>query len=74
MRHALAAKNEHSNIDWVVETICNKGCKKVWHDIKTLERGEALSETDGLKQHQLRDVLLQLKDVISTYSYRCEAE
>ena len=74
MRHALAAKNEQSDTAWVVETICKKGCKRVWHDITALEQGEPLPETDGLNQHQLQDVLQQLKEVMSTYSYRCGAE
>ena len=74
MRHAPAVQDKLTAIDQVVEAICNKGCKKVWFDIESLQRGEVLVETTGLSSYESRQVLRQLQEVMSTYSYRCSPE
>ena len=57
---------EHS-----VEQLCQKGCRAVWKDIDTLERGESLPETLGLSAAEVRVVVDELKAIMAVYEGTC---
>lgn len=57
-----------SRIDTCVEKLCLKGCRVVWEDIRLLEEGAQLPETDGLLETERLAVLHELKVIMSVYS------
>ena len=57
-----------------LESLCEKGCRRVWGDIAALERGEALPETQGLTVAEVRRLLAELKQVMAVYGARCSAD
>ena len=61
-------------VDACVEKLCLKGCKVVWEDIRLLEEGSALPETDGLLETERLAVLHELKHIMSVYSYAGSCE
>jgi hypothetical protein len=56
-----------------LEALCEKGCRHVWQDIDTLERGEDLPETRDLSESERRWLLRELKQVMAVYADRCSA-
>ena len=54
-----------------LESICEKGCRRVWDDIATLERGEELPETQDLGATERSWLLNELKTVMAVYGGRC---
>ncbi|MGB5736775.1 MAG: hypothetical protein WBM40_20280 [Thiohalocapsa sp.] len=54
-----------------LEAICEKGCRYVWDDIATLERGEELPETRDLDKRERSWLLAELKTVMAVYGSRC---
>jgi hypothetical protein len=56
-----------------LEALCQKGCRQVWGDIATLERGETLPETRDLTPGEVRWLLAELKQVMAVYGDRCSA-
>lgn len=50
-----------------VERLCYKGCKSVWSDIRKLEAGESLPETEALDEHERSAVISELKSVMAVY-------
>ena len=55
-------------IETCVEKLCLKGCRVVWEDIRLLEKGLILPETDGLLETERLAVLHELKFIMSVYS------
>ncbi len=55
-------------IETCVEKLCLKGCRVVWEDIRLLEEGTQLPETDGLLETERLAVLHELKFIMSVYS------
>jgi hypothetical protein len=55
-------------IETCVEKLCLKGCRVVWEDIRLLEDGSTLPETDGLLETERLAVLHELKFIMSVYS------
>jgi hypothetical protein len=58
----------NSRIEICVEKLCLKGCRVVWEDIRLLEEGTQLPETDGLLETERLAVLHELKFIMSVYS------
>jgi hypothetical protein len=61
-------------LDARLESICEKGCRLVWADIDTLERGGELPETEDLTPAERAWLLAELKAVMSVYGERCSVE
>jgi hypothetical protein len=57
-----------------LEALCAKGCRQVWRDIDTLDRGEELTETKGLTREELSWLLSELKQIMSVYGDRCSVD
>jgi hypothetical protein len=57
-----------------LESMCEKGCRRVWGDIAALERGESLPETRDLNPEEVRWLLAELKQVMAVYGARCSAD
>ena len=57
-----------------LESLCEKGCRRVWADIAALERGECLPETRDLTPAEVCWLLAELKQVMSVYGARCSAD
>jgi len=55
-------------IETCVEKLCLKGCRVVWEDIRLLENGVTLPETEGLLETERHVVLNELKFIMSVYS------
>lgn len=51
----------------VVESICGLGCDRVRQIIQSLEAGELVGEASGLVESQRREVLAELKAIMSVY-------
>ena len=58
----------NSRIETCVEKLCLKGCRVVWDDIRLLEEGSTLPETEGLLETERLAVLHELKFIMSVYS------
>lgn len=57
-----------------LESLCAKGCRRVWQDIASLERGEELQETRDLTAAERKWLLAELKQIMSVYDGRCAVE
>jgi hypothetical protein len=57
-----------------VETICERGCRRVWDAIDRLDRGEQLPETADLSASERAWVLAELKSVMAVYGERCRVD
>jgi hypothetical protein len=57
-----------------VETICERGCRRVWDAIETLEEGGDLPETLDLAPDERAWVLAELKTVMAVYGERCRLD
>ena len=57
-----------------LESLCAKGCRRVWEDIDALERGEELKETRDLSAQERSWLLAELKLIMSVYGDRCTVE
>jgi hypothetical protein len=57
-----------------LESLCEKGCRRVWADIAALERGDSLPETRDLTPPEVRWLLAELKQVMAVYGARCSAD
>jgi hypothetical protein len=57
-----------------LESLCEKGCRHVWHDIDALERGQELKETKGLNDTERRWLLAELKQIMAVYGDRCSTD
>lgn len=64
---------KHHLVEQCVETLCHKGCRAVWADIDALEAGVALPETRGLSSAEVREVVSELKAIMSVYRGTCAA-
>lgn len=60
-------------VEQSVEKLCHKGCRAVWADIRTLEAGKSLPETDGLSATEIEAVIAELKSIMSVYEGSCAA-
>jgi hypothetical protein len=65
---------EQPRLEVRVETICERGCRRVWDAIATLEQGENLPETVDLSRAERDWVLAELKSVMAVYGVRCRLE
>jgi hypothetical protein len=65
---------EKLRVEVRLEALCEKGCRRVWHDIDALERGEELKETRDLSAEERRWLLAELKDIMSVYQDRCSID
>ena len=64
---------QHSDsINNCIEAICQSGCITVRAVIEALERGQAISQTDGMSQEEVDHVLTELKAVMSVYDEPCD--
>lgn len=61
----------HRLVEKCVEKLCKKGCRSVWSDIDALESGQSLPETRGLSGPEVREVVRELKQVMSVYEGTC---
>ena len=61
----------HRLVEQCVEKLCQKGCRAVWSDIDALESGQSLPETRGLSTPEIREVVRELKQVMSVYEGSC---
>jgi hypothetical protein len=57
-----------------LEAICEKGCRRVWGDIATLEQGGDLPETEDLTPAERAWLLEELKAVMAVYGGRCSVD
>jgi hypothetical protein len=57
-----------------VETICERGCRRVWDAIDTLEQGDDLAETADLTSAERAWVLAELKAVMAVYGDSCRLD
>ena len=60
-----------AKIEACVEAICNKGCRSVRADIRTLESGYPLAETEAFSDEERLLVLAELKSVMAAYGDTC---
>ena len=58
-------------IEACVEAICNKGCKSVRADIRRLESGYPLAETEAFSDEEKLLVLAELKSIMAAYGESC---
>ncbi len=58
-------------VEQCIETICHKGCARVWSEINALETGEEVPEAQGLNREEKAFVLSELKTIMAVYSGRC---
>ena len=58
-------------VEQSVERLCHKGCRAVWADIRALEAGTTLPETDGLSASEIQGVIAELKSIMSVYEGSC---
>lgn len=65
---------ERFRLEARLESLCEKGCRHVWHDIDALERGEDLTETRDLSAAERRWLLAELKQIMSVYGGRCSVD
>lgn len=54
-----------------LERLCQKGCLAVRADIRTLEQGKPLPETQGMAPRELQLVLKELKTIMAAYGDTC---
>jgi hypothetical protein len=52
-----------------VESICELGCERVNQIIADLESGKTVAETAGLPQSEEKQVLQELRDIMSVYDH-----
>jgi predicted GTPase len=52
----------------VVDSVCALGCDRVYQIIDALEAGEDVEETAGLSRSQQRQVLEELRAIMSVYT------
>ena len=62
---------DKKRIESAVEAVCHKGCKRVWVDIETLEKGDVLAEAPTLNAAERAAVLQELKTIMAVYSGNC---
>lgn len=51
----------HQAIDYIIEALCQRGCRAVRDNLAALERGDAVPETACLGTAETRQVLAELK-------------
>jgi len=64
---------DHYRLEARLESLCEKGCRRVQRDIDALERGEDLPETRDLNAGDRDWLLRELKQVMAVYADRCSA-
>jgi len=57
-----------------IEAICARGCERVRADIRTLEQGGELPETQGLAPSQRDAILDELNQIMAVYGERCRLD
>jgi hypothetical protein len=62
----------HERINHAVEIICQLGCARVNMIIGQIERGEKISELDGLDCKECETLLHELKAIMSVYQRPCK--
>jgi len=58
-------------VEHCIEALCHQGCRAVWGQIATLEKGDSLPETEGLSREETAYVLAELKTIMAVYGDRC---
>jgi len=61
----------HQAIDDAIEALCQGGCRAVLDDVASLERGDAVPETACLSPAETREVLEELRALMSVYNNTC---
>ena len=51
-----------------IEALCQRGCRAVLDDVAALERGESVPETVCLSPAETREVLAELRALMSIYN------
>ncbi len=55
------------SVNLCIEAICQSGCSTVRAVITSLEDGQTISQTNGMSQEEVSQVLNELKAVMSVY-------
>ena len=58
-------------IDDAIEALCQRGCRVVLDEVAALERGEPGEGTASLSPAETREVLKELKAIMSVYGNTC---
>ncbi|WP_456405948.1 hypothetical protein [Thiolapillus sp.] len=61
-------------VDHVVEILCLKGCKALWADIDSMEKGQMLPELQSLDTQQQQQVLKEIKSIMAVYKGSCSLD
>ncbi len=61
-------------VDYVVETLCLKGCQALRADIDLIERGRVLPELQALDVQQQKQVLGEIKSIMAIYKDSCSLD
>jgi len=59
--------DQPAHVQSVVESICGLGCDRVRAIIRSLEAGELVGEASELVESQRRELLAELKAIMSVY-------
>ena len=62
---------QNTTIESCIEAICEKGCRQVRSDIRSLEQGRTLPEWSHLDTDERQRVLRELKAVMAVYGDSC---
>jgi hypothetical protein len=57
-----------------VESICQKGCRRVREDIAALRRGEPIPECLGLSPDECMSLLAELEQIMAVYGDTCRID
>lgn len=61
-------------VEQSIEHLCHKGCRQVWRDIESLQKGEPLPETLGLSESEIEAVIRELKSIMAVYEGSCSPD
>lgn len=63
---------DSDSVNRCIEAICQSGCMAVRAVIESLERGQAIPQTEGMSADEVNLVLTELKTVMSVYDEPCD--